>query len=300
MNKTHLNTYNTKRNDYLSLLLIVLHFSFIFAPIYLSTLSKDPWILIILFFWFSLFSNGIINLMHESAHRLIFKKRSFCDFFGQWVLGPLLFTDFDSYRERHWVHHNKFGTDDDTKETYLKNIKGKKLFLIFIECIFLKHALIKFLKPIERKLDKNFKPLKRVVIVQLFFFNTLVLFNFFFSENDLEMTLTRSLFSYSIIYVYGLASFGVFISILRAIAEHQVLEPSSYIVGRGTLRNLKCNFLTRMIFGSYGFSEHATHHKYPSIPYYNLVLATIFFRRENKLLKYSSGYIQTLIKLCKT
>ena len=102
------------------------------------------------------------------------------------------------------------------------------------------------------------------------------------------------------IYIYGLASLGVFISILRAIAEHQVLESSSYIVGRATLRNLQCNFLTRMIFGSYGFSEHATHHKYPSIPYYNLVLATNFFRRENKLLKYSSGYIQTLIQLCRT
>ena len=298
MNKTHLNTYNTKRNDYLSLFLIVLNISFFFAPIYLSTLFKEPYILVILFFWFSLFSNGIINLMHESAHRLIFKKRTFCDFFGQWVLGPLLFTDFDSYRDRHWVHHNKFGTDEDTKENYLKNIKGKKLFLIFIECIFLKHALIKFLKSIEHWQDKNFKSSKRVVIVQLFFFSTLVLFNFFF-ESDLKMILVRSFFSYSIIYIYGLASLGVFISILRAIAEHQVLESSPNIIGKGTLRNLKCNFLTGMIFGSYGFSEHATHHKYPSIPYYNLVVATDFFRRENKLLEYGSGYIQTLIQLCK-
>ena len=237
--------------------------------------------------------------MHESAHRLIFKKRTFCDFFGQWVLGPLLFTDFDSYRDRHWVHHNKFGTDEDTKETYLKKIKGKKIFLIFIECIFLKHARIIFLKAIKHRLHNNFKSLKRVVIVQLFFFNTLVLFNFFF-ESDLRIILARSLFSYSMIYIYGLASLGVFISIMRAIAEHQVLESSSYIVGRGTLRNLKCNFITRMIFGSYGFSEHATHHKYPSIPYYNLVLATNFFRRKNKLLEYRTGYIQTLIQLCKT
>ena len=96
-----------------------------------------------------------------------------------------------------------------------------------------------------------------------------------------------------------MASIGVFISMLRAIAEHKILNSKSENLGRGTLRNLKSNFLTRMIFGSYGFSEHATHHKYPSIPYYNLVEATNSLKKDNKLLRYTEGYINTIVKLCK-
>ena len=300
MKTNYLNSYNEKRNDTKSFIVIFWHMSFIFLPIYLSTLFKDVFIIFFFFIWFSLLSNGIINLMHECAHRLVFKNRHHCDFFGKWILAPLLFTDFNSYRDRHWLHHNKFGSNEDTKETYLEDIKGRKLIIIFFECLFLKHALIKFLKPVKFNKNTNLVSLQRILIVQSIFFATIMTFNFIFSDANLANVMSQTLITYLTVYVYGLASIGVFISMLRAIAEHKILNSTSKNFGRGALRNLKSNFLTRMIFGSYGFSEHATHHKFPSIPYYNLVQATNFLKKENKFLEYSAGYINTIIKLCKT
>ena len=79
----------------------------------------------------------------------------------------ILFTDFNSYRDRHWVHHNKFGSNEDKGN--LEDIKGRKLMIIFIECLFFKHTLIKFFKPIKSNKNK-FKISKRILIVQSLFF----------------------------------------------------------------------------------------------------------------------------------
>ena len=59
---------------------------------------------------------------------------------------------------------------NDTKETYLEDIKGRKLIIIFIECLFLKHALIKFFKPIKSNKNKNLVSLQRILIAQSIFF----------------------------------------------------------------------------------------------------------------------------------
>ena len=93
MRTSYLNSYNEKRDDTNSYTIIIVHMIFMFMPIYLSTLFEDLLVVFFFFIWFSIFSNGIINLMHECAHRLVFKKRYHCDIFGKWVLAPLLFTD---------------------------------------------------------------------------------------------------------------------------------------------------------------------------------------------------------------
>ena len=180
MKTNYLNSYNIKRDDKKSCVIILAHLIFIFLPIYLSMLFDSFLTIFFFFIWFSLFSNGIINMMHECAHRLVLKKRQHCDFLGRWILAPLLFTDFDSYRDRHWVHHNKFGSKDDTKETYLEDIKGWKLIMILVECIFLKHALVKFLKPIKSSKNKNLKSFIRILIVQSVLFSSLMMFNHVF------------------------------------------------------------------------------------------------------------------------
>ena len=45
-------------------------------------------------------------------------------------------------------------------------------------------------------------------------------------------------------------------------------------VGRATLRNFTCGPIGRLVMGSYGFAEHATHHREPAIPSYHLRAAT--------------------------
>ena len=234
--------------------------------------------------------------MHESAHRLVFKKRKYCDFLGEYILGPLLITDFKAYRDRHWIHHNKLGSEEDTKFVYKKKIKGLNLIIFFFECMFLKEGITKFIyqfkNRIQTKVSISF--FIKTIGFQLTIFSLIFLSQLVITNQNLEKITYNTLLSYFFIYLYSLASLGVFFSSLRSIAEHQINNNIDRLHGDAILRNLKSNFLTTLIFGSYGFADHATHHEYPSIPSYNLEK----FRKEIEVnnidLKPTKGYFEIL------
>ena len=101
--------------------------------------------------------------------------------------------------------------------------------------------------------------------------------------------------AYGFVYLYGVASWTVFAANLRAIAEHQVGADEARRVGDAVLRNFSCNVFTNLVFGAYGFSEHATHHRLPGIPYYRLPEATARLAVEDPLLAPRGGYLGTLV-----
>src|SRR5690349_4527633 len=52
-------------------------------------------------------------LMHEAAHRLLFKNRRVNDWVGRWLLGFPAFTPTDLYRRSHMAHHREeFGPNE--------------------------------------------------------------------------------------------------------------------------------------------------------------------------------------------
>jgi fatty acid desaturase len=52
-------------------------------------------------------------LMHEAAHRLLFRNRQLNDWVGRWLLGFPSFTPIDLYRRGHMAHHrDEFGPDE--------------------------------------------------------------------------------------------------------------------------------------------------------------------------------------------
>ncbi|CAB4725411.1 unannotated protein [freshwater metagenome] len=53
------------------------------------------------------------SLMHEAAHRLLFRNRSLNDFVGRWLIGYPAFTNIDAYRRVHMAHHREeFGPNE--------------------------------------------------------------------------------------------------------------------------------------------------------------------------------------------
>ena len=55
----------------------------------------------------------LASLMHEAAHRLLFKNRTLNDTVGRWLLGFPGFTTTDGYRRVHMAHHREeFGPDE--------------------------------------------------------------------------------------------------------------------------------------------------------------------------------------------
>jgi fatty acid desaturase len=52
-------------------------------------------------------------LMHEAAHRLLFRNKKLNDWVGRWLLGFPSFTPTDLYRRGHMAHHREeFGPDE--------------------------------------------------------------------------------------------------------------------------------------------------------------------------------------------
>jgi fatty acid desaturase len=53
------------------------------------------------------------SLMHESAHRLLFRNRRANDVVGRWLIGYPAFTNTDAYRRVHMAHHREeFGPNE--------------------------------------------------------------------------------------------------------------------------------------------------------------------------------------------
>ena len=53
------------------------------------------------------------SLMHEAAHRLLFRNRTLNDFVGRWLIGYPAFTNTDAYRRVHMAHHREeFGPNE--------------------------------------------------------------------------------------------------------------------------------------------------------------------------------------------
>jgi fatty acid desaturase len=53
------------------------------------------------------------SLMHETAHRLLFRNRTLNDFVGRWLIGYPAFTNTDAYRRVHMAHHREeFGPNE--------------------------------------------------------------------------------------------------------------------------------------------------------------------------------------------
>jgi fatty acid desaturase len=293
----------TKRSDLRSLLTVLGHLALVLSPVYLAAfLGLSAWWLL-LWLVYGFLMNGLLNLMHESAHYHVFSSRGGSDVLGRWVLGPLALADFDGYRDRHWRHHTHFGIDGDTKDAYLEDLRGAKLVTFFLRCLTLQEAFRKFRHQTaedEAKVSEPSKPLvwvARAAAVQSLLFCSLVLFASLAKERSLSGAFLPAFLAYGFVYVYGLASITVFAATLRAVAEHQLEAGHVPSPRRGALRNFKCGPIAWLAFGAYGFAEHGTHHCEPSLPYYHLPQATAELAADDPELAPFRGYLGELASL---
>lgn len=292
-----------KRSDAVSLAIVAAHLALVLAPLFIAArLGPSPW-LPVLWLWLGLTMNGLLNLMHEAAHFHVFRPRWANDVLGRWVLGPLVLADFDGYRQRHWDHHRRLGEPDDPKVTYHTDIHGTHLPGLLLRCLTLIEAVHKF----RHQTDAHGEPspgsspawIARVVFAHAVLIGSVAAAAWWAHGPDRSRILWAAGLAYGGIYLYGVASLTVFAASLRAIAEHQIGPDGAACVGRAALRNFACNPLTRLIFGAYGFGEHATHHHQPGIPYYRLGQVTHDLARQDASYEPRFGYVRTLALLAR-
>ena len=242
---------------------------------------------------FGFLSNGLLNLMHEASHYHVFRHRRANDLLGRWFLGGLFLTDFDEYRKRHWSHHRDLGLQSDPKKAYQKNISGWGLFPALFQCLIFAEGLKRLLLQTQTSTKKKGKTwLFRVLIVQVFLFS----FLFAFAALSGPDPLFRAFLSYVFVYGYGFTTLLVFVAMTRGFAEHHRTENDSFISHGAALRNLKCNFVSRLIWGGYGFEFHATHHDHPGEPAYHLKKITSELCETEKKYLPQGGYVTFSLK----
>jgi fatty acid desaturase len=291
-----------RRSDALSWTVTAAHVALVFAAVPVAAVLGPSPLVLGLWLWFGLTMNGLLNLMHECAHRLAFRRRGSNDLVGRWALGPLTLADFDAYRERHWLHHKNLGLESDTKDAYLVEISGAGWARLLLDCLVLKEAVRKLAHQgvapggEEHPVATRGAALARLAVVQAVVAG-LVLAVAAAAHDGAGDILLAAFLAYGVVYLYGLGSLTVFAATLRAIAEHQTGEDATLDEGRAALRNFRSGPVSRLVFGSYGFADHATHHRRPSVPHYRLAEVTAALAVEQPALQPSAGYVATLRRL---
>jgi len=293
----------TRRSDVVSWTIVVGHLALVFAAVPVAAvIGPSPW-LIVPWLWFGLTFTGPLNLMHECAHRLAFRRRSSSDLLGRRVLGPLALADFDAYRERHWIHHRNLGLDTDTKDAYLVDIRGRAILRLLARCLTLQEAVRKFSRqspageelPLGEGMGLGATLVRTAVVQGVLVVTTLAVAAA--AHDGAVRILVSAALAYGFVYLYGLAALTVFAATLRAVAEHQVGADQVLREGRAALRNFPAGPFDRLVFGSYGFANHATHHREPGVAHYRLASLTADLVAAEPALAPARGYLPTLWRL---
>jgi len=291
----------TWRSDAQSGLLIFAHFAFSYVPVYLAAATGPGLHWIALWLWFGLCQNGVINLMHECAHGLAFKRAGLNDLLGNWLLAPLVLTNFGEYRKRHWDHHRYLGSLRDPKLVYRTDVRGTRVLLLALRCAVGLEALRRLTERPPQAAEDEVKEKGaglslRLVLVQAGFCASIFAVAWA-AHGALGAALVAAVGAYVAIYGYGTASLTVLAAALRALAEHQIGERAPLVEGDAALRNFHCNAFTRLVFGAYGFGEHAAHHKQSNVPYYQLPALVSELAAQDPRFAPTGGYIGTMVRL---
>ncbi len=85
-----------------------------------ATVAWGPWSWPVTFVLMGRAFAQFASLMHEAAHRLLFRNKTANDLVGRWLLGYPSFTSTDAYRRVHMAHHrDEFGPDEPDIPLYI-------------------------------------------------------------------------------------------------------------------------------------------------------------------------------------
>lgn len=85
----------------------------IFAAMALAAIWPNPLTIVFAVFLIGARQLGMAIVMHEAAHRTLFKTRWLNDWVGNWLAAYPVWADVAPYRAYHLVHHAKTGTTED-------------------------------------------------------------------------------------------------------------------------------------------------------------------------------------------
>src|SRR6185295_14401809 len=85
----------------------------IFAVMGLVAWAPNPLTVVIALIVIAPRQLGMAIVMHEAAHRTLFRNRRLNDWVGNWLAAYPVWAEVAPYRAYHLVHHSRTGTDQD-------------------------------------------------------------------------------------------------------------------------------------------------------------------------------------------
>ncbi len=263
-----------RRSDLVSVLAVTGHFAIVYAAVYFAAWYGPGWSTIPLWLWFGILGHGYHQLLHECAHKLTFREPSWNDRLARWFVAPLYLADFEAFRARHFMHHRELGLEGDPKYTYRTDVRGGLFVRLLVSMLTMRGAVRKAALQVGEKSGATEGSTRRAVvailIVQPIFALSVLGAAWLGHRGDWQATLWSAAVAYFFVYLYGVGSLTVMVATLRGIAEHRAGTSDPSAVGIAALRNFTHQPLDWLVFGTYGFTDHATHHRYPAVPSYLL------------------------------
>jgi len=198
-------------------------------------------------------------LMHEAAHRLLFRTKRWNDWAGRWLLGFPSFTPIDLYRRGHMAHHRQeFGPDepdlplyrgypitiDSFRRKLWRDATGQTGWKLFV-------GLLRGLRSDDATVRSQ---ARGIVVAQV------VLFGIFLAAGHPWL--------YPLLWFLPFLTAWRVINRLRSIAEHGGLQASPD--RRLTTHTVRQHLSARFLLVPYHIGWHLAHHVDAGIPWRRL------------------------------
>jgi fatty acid desaturase len=198
-------------------------------------------------------------LMHEAAHRLLFRNRKANDLVGRWLLGYVGFTNTDGYRRVHMAHHREeFGPEEPDVPLYAGYPIPKESFRRKLVRDATGQTGWKLLKQQLSALKQGDTRAKRTVV----------------KIYGVQLLLATASAAVGYPLVYWLLWFAPYMTVwrvinrLRSVAEHGGMQRSKD--RRQTTHSVQQHWLARSVVVPYWIGWHLAHHCDSGIPMRNL------------------------------
>jgi fatty acid desaturase len=247
------------------------------AVIVVAVVISHPLSYVVAFFLIGRTHAQLLALMHESAHRLLFRNKRANDMVGRWLLGYPAFVNTDGYRHVHMAHHREeFGPNEPDIPLYANYPITSRSFWRKMSRDAFGRTGVRLLKQQFSALWRGKSPSRtaqiRIIATQIVFL------------------VVASVMVSPLLYV-GLW-LGPYLTVwrvmnrLRSIAEHGGLRADDD--RRITTHTVRQHLLPTFFFVPFGLGWHLAHHTDPGIPFRSLAR----YHREME----RAGYVTAVIE----
>jgi fatty acid desaturase len=246
--------------DWRSWLSVGLDWGIVFAAMALVALWTNPLTVVLALFLIGARQLGLAVLMHEAAHRSLFRNRALNDWVGQWLCAYPIWADMRGYRAYHLQHHAHTGTQRDpdlglvTPFPITRDSLRRKIWRDLSGRTGIRFARGSWKRSAQRWND----PSGRAATIGVLMTNALLLF----ALTALGYAWLYLLWAGAWLTTYTL------VTRIRSIAEHALTPDADDPLGN--TRTTLASFWERLFITPNRVNYHLEHHLLMTVPHYKL------------------------------